>query len=100
VGPSWAEYHSLGQSEPEPTNNAPWRMNGKWTANRFLLGSSSCFFCYLSTNQLPNRWVVKTVLPYVESIYLGAGSLWLTGWIVYKAKFEPCSLEAHKFLLH
>jgi hypothetical protein len=64
------QYHSLCQSEPEPTNNAPWRMNGKWTANRFLLGSSSCFFCYLSTNQLPNRWVVKTVLPYVESIYL------------------------------
>jgi hypothetical protein len=47
-------------------------MKDGWKVNReqFLLGSSSCFFYYLPTNQLPNRWVIKTALPYVESIYL------------------------------
>ncbi len=69
VGHTWA-VSQPNQSEPEPTNNAPWRMNGNWTGNSFLLGSSSCLFYYLPTNQEPNRWVVKTVLPYVESIYL------------------------------
>jgi hypothetical protein len=29
-----------GHSEPEPTS-APWRMNGKWSGNSFLLSSSS-----------------------------------------------------------
>jgi hypothetical protein len=28
-----------GHSEPAP--NAPWRMNGKWSGNSFLLGSRS-----------------------------------------------------------
>jgi hypothetical protein len=46
-------------SEPVPTS-APWRMDGKWSGNSFLLGSSSlanhggylsCFlFFYLLTN--------------------------------------------------
>jgi len=29
-----------GHSEPVPTS-APWRMDGKWSGNSFLLGSSS-----------------------------------------------------------
>jgi hypothetical protein len=29
-----------GPNEPAPTN-APWRMDGKWSGNSFLLGSSS-----------------------------------------------------------
>jgi hypothetical protein len=29
-----------GHSEPAPTS-APWRMDGKWSGNSFLLGSSS-----------------------------------------------------------
>jgi hypothetical protein len=38
----------------------------------------------------------------VDGALVGAGSLWPTAasYIVYKAEFEPCSLEAHKFLLH
>jgi hypothetical protein len=36
----------------------------------------------------------------VDGALVGAGSLWSTGWIVYNAKFEPCSLQAHKFPLH
>jgi hypothetical protein len=31
----------LGHSEPAPTTTAPWRMDGKWSGNNFLLGSSS-----------------------------------------------------------
>jgi hypothetical protein len=48
-----------GHSEPVPTS-APWRMDGKWSGNSFLLGSSSlanhggylsCFlFFYLPAN--------------------------------------------------
>jgi hypothetical protein len=47
-----------GHSEPAHTS-APWRMNGKWSGNNFLLGSSSlanhggylsCILFYLPTN--------------------------------------------------
>jgi hypothetical protein len=31
---------SKGRSEPAPTS-APWRMDGEWSGNSFLFGSSS-----------------------------------------------------------
>jgi hypothetical protein len=31
---------SMGHNEPAPTS-APWRMDGKWSGNSFLLGFSS-----------------------------------------------------------
>ncbi len=36
----------------------------------------------------------------VDGALVGAGSLWPTSWILYQAKFEPCSLQPHNFLLH
>ncbi len=32
--------HQAGHSEPEPTST-PWKMDGKWSGNSFLLGPSS-----------------------------------------------------------
>jgi len=46
-----------GHSEPAPTS-APWRMNGKWSGNSFLLSSSSLskhggwFSCFLFSTYL------------------------------------------------
>jgi len=51
-GGRWHSMIKSGHSEPAPTS-APWKMNGKWSGNNFLLGSSSlanyrgylnCFF--------------------------------------------------------
>jgi hypothetical protein len=33
--------HQAGHIEPAPTTNAPLKMDGKWSGNSFLLGSSS-----------------------------------------------------------
>jgi hypothetical protein len=62
-----------GHSEPAPTS-APWRMDGKWSGNSFLLGSSSlanhggylsCFlFFYLPANN-PQCEVVKSAITFV-----------------------------------
>ncbi len=68
-------------------------MDGKWTRNSFLLGSSSCLFYYLPTNQLPNRWVVKTALPYVESIYLPNSHL--PSYIIYLYRWLPSSTRGY-----
>jgi hypothetical protein len=49
-----------GHSEPALTSAPPWRMNGEWSANSFLLGSSclanhggylSCFFFHLASSR-------------------------------------------------
>jgi hypothetical protein len=41
VDTSWfVKSRTSGHSESAPTS-APWRMNGKWSGNNFLLGSSS-----------------------------------------------------------
>ncbi len=45
----------MGHSEPAPTI-APWRMNGKWSGNSFLLGFSCSFFSYLPTNNPQAGW--------------------------------------------
>jgi hypothetical protein len=69
---SFVHLHKLGiwgDSEPAPTS-APWRMDGKWSGNSFLLGSSSLanhdslahllLFYNLPTNNQQSRLLVGT----------------------------------------
>ncbi len=39
-GVRWLSMRKSGHSEPAPPS-APWKMNGKWSGNNFLMGSSS-----------------------------------------------------------